>query len=64
MEEPTNYRKVNSLSKVEYSKMNLPSHDGYCLIKIIIKLLFMQFMYLIPYILEVVIMCMEGYRLE
>lgn len=28
MEEPTNYRKINSLSKIEYSKMNLSSHDG------------------------------------
>ncbi|XP_025422551.1 rho GTPase-activating protein 190 isoform X4 [Sipha flava] len=28
MEEPTNYRKINPLSKIEYSKMNLSSHDG------------------------------------
>lgn len=28
MEEPTNCRKINPLSKIEYSKMNLSSHDG------------------------------------
>lgn len=27
MEEPSSYRKIN-LSKLEYSKMNLPSNDG------------------------------------
>lgn len=30
MEEPTNYRKLNPLSNIEYSKMH--SHDGYNLI--------------------------------
>jgi len=28
MEEPSHYRKINPLSKIEYSKMNLSSHDG------------------------------------
>lgn len=28
MEEPTSYRKINPLSKIEYSKINLSSHDG------------------------------------
>lgn len=28
MEDPSNYRQINPLTKIEYSKMNLPSHDG------------------------------------